>query len=77
MGSALAIFQLLFAVQHFIGTANVTFVMPPGEGFGLPFSISYEQHSFRLLELPPTLLDLITAKNPPSYVLSDCSMHFF
>ncbi|OCK94566.1 uncharacterized protein K441DRAFT_677416 [Cenococcum geophilum 1.58] len=32
---------------------------------GIPFSISQEQQQFRLLELPPALLDLIASPNPP------------
>lgn len=37
---------------------------------GMSFEISNEQQNFRLLELPPTLLALITSQDSPKYVLT-------
>jgi hypothetical protein len=33
---------------------------------GIPFSASHQQQAFRLLELPPELLQLIESENPPT-----------
>src|ERR1051325_6179627 len=35
---------------------------------GVPFSIAHQQQHFRLLELPPEIVELIDAPNPPLYV---------
>ncbi|MCJ1465876.1 hypothetical protein MMC07_004495 [Pseudocyphellaria aurata] len=43
--------------------------MPGQDDLVISFEISHEQQSFRLLELPPALLDLITSANPPSLSL--------
>jgi sister chromatid cohesion protein DCC1 len=32
---------------------------------GVPFSIAHEQQHFRLLELPPEIVELMDAPNPP------------
>jgi hypothetical protein len=32
---------------------------------GVPFSIAHQQQHFRLLELPPEIVGLIDAPNPP------------
>jgi hypothetical protein len=32
---------------------------------GVPFSVAHEQQHFRLLELPPEIVELIDAPNPP------------
>lgn len=38
---------------------------------GSDFSIAIEQQPFRLLELPPELLELLTTPNPPKYVIPE------
>lgn len=35
---------------------------------GSDFSIAVDQQPFRLLELPPELLELLTTPNPPKFV---------
>lgn len=47
-------------------TAAMTFSSQAGPA--LPFTISSVQQPFRLLELPPELLELLTSPNPPKYV---------
>lgn len=39
--------------------------MSTQDAAGIPFSISSEQQSVRLIELPQSLLDLIHSSNPP------------
>ena len=39
--------------------------MPLEDKDGVLFSISQDQQSFRLLELPPLLLDLVISNDPP------------
>ena len=39
------------------------------DDLAISFEISHEQQSFRLLELPPALLELITSPSPPRYSL--------
>lgn len=39
---------------------------------GPTFAIAKTQQPFRLLELPPELLDLLTSADPPKYILSYC-----
>ena len=46
-------------------TASILLDMATQDEGGIPFSISQEQQQFRLLELPPALLDLIASPNPP------------
>ena len=46
-------------------TASILLDMATQNEGGIPFSISQEQQQFRLLELPPALLDLIASPNPP------------
>lgn len=43
--------------------------MPGQDDLAISFEISHEQQSFRLLELPPALLELITSTSPPSLSL--------
>jgi hypothetical protein len=38
------------------------------EEAGVPFSVAHEMQQFRLLELPPELLELLEAPSPPQYV---------
>ena len=35
------------------------------EEAGVPFSIAHDHQQFRLLELPPDLVELLDAENPP------------
>src|SRR5271156_3399898 len=35
----------------------------------IPFTHTHPQQSFRLLELPPELLELLSSDNPPTYVI--------
>ena len=46
--------------------------MPLKDEEGVAFEIDHDQQNFRLLELPATLLSLITSRNPPMY----CSSYF-
>ena len=41
--------------------------MATQEETGIPFAIEHKQQNFRLLELPPDFLQLITSKDPPRY----------
>jgi hypothetical protein len=34
---------------------------------GVPFAIAHEMHHFRLLELPPEIVELLDSPNPPRY----------
>lgn len=36
---------------------------------GVPFAVAHELRSFRLLELPPEIVELLEAPDPPQYVL--------
>lgn len=42
--------------------------MSSSDNLAVSFGISKEQENFRLLELPPALLALITSANPPWYL---------
>ena len=35
---------------------------------GIAFDICHDQQVFRLLELPPALVEMITSSNPPRYI---------
>jgi hypothetical protein len=35
----------------------------------IPFTHTHPQQSFRLLELPPELLELLSSDSPPTYVI--------
>jgi hypothetical protein len=39
--------------------------MSSQDGTSIPFSASYQQQAFKLLELPPELLALLESDNPP------------
>ena len=39
--------------------------MPLEDEDGITFNISQAQQSFRLLELPPAVLDLLVSNDPP------------
>ena len=39
--------------------------MSSQDATGIPFSASYQQQAFKLLELPPELLALLESDNPP------------
>lgn len=34
----------------------------------MPFAVAHDMQTFRLLELPPEIVDLLEAPNPPQYV---------
>lgn len=36
---------------------------------GVPFAIAHDMQHFRLLELPPEIVELVDAPGPPPYVL--------
>ena len=38
------------------------------DGAGISFDVCHDQQVFRLLELPPALLGMITSSNPPRYI---------
>lgn len=44
---------------------------------GIAFSYNHEQQNYRLLELPSTLLELITSPDPPMYVLLYPTRHLY
>lgn len=44
-------------------------VMSTQDESGIPFVLSSDQQSFRLLELPPSLIELLTSREPPKYCL--------
>ncbi|KAK4693196.1 sister chromatid cohesion protein DCC1, partial [Lecanoromycetidae sp. Uapishka_2] len=48
--------------------------MSTQDGSGIPLEISNEQDSFRLLELPPSLLELITSKQLVEYGPQSCDV---
>lgn len=35
---------------------------------GVPFAVAHDLQTFRLLELPPEIVDLLEAPDPPRYV---------
>ena len=35
---------------------------------GVPFAVAHELQNFRLLELPPDLVELLEGPSPPQYV---------
>jgi len=41
--------------------------MSAHEESGIALSIGHEQQSYRLLELPPPLLELVMSSTPPTY----------
>ncbi|KAI9722015.1 MAG: hypothetical protein M1812_001975 [Candelaria pacifica] len=43
--------------------------MASGDDLGISFRFSHSQQSFRLLELPPPLLELLSSDNPPTLSL--------
>ena len=43
--------------------------MSTQDASGIPFSASHQQHAFKLLELPPELLQLLESHNPPTYCI--------
>ena len=42
--------------------------MASDDELGISFDFSHSQQSFRLMELPPPLLELLSSDNPPTYV---------
>lgn len=42
--------------------------MSTQDSYGIPFDICHDQQVFRLLELPPALLDMITSSQPARYL---------
>lgn len=45
--------------------AAVPATMSTQEQAGVPLALAHAQQNFRLLELPDSLLDLLTSQNPP------------
>jgi sister chromatid cohesion protein DCC1 len=41
--------------------------MSSQDATGIPLSASHKQQAFKLLELPPELLQLLESDNPPTY----------
>ena len=39
---------------------------------GVPFAVAHDMRQFRLLELPPDIVELLDAPSPPPYVSSLC-----
>jgi hypothetical protein len=54
----------LSAVWSGSGAVKQDMATQQDEG-GVPFSIAHQQQHFRLLELPPEIVELIDAPNPP------------
>jgi hypothetical protein len=65
--STLPDFPLRLPVAGLVIHTPVSLKMSTQDFNGIPFTLSLEQQNFRLMELPPDLLALITAPAPPKY----------
>jgi hypothetical protein len=54
------------ALHYFFTTLSFDLVMSTQDAPGIAFSASHQKQAFRLLELPPELLQLLESDNPPT-----------